>query len=775
MSEANVDSVTESGTIVTRRFSGADKAQAAAKRFVKNDLQRGYNYTRIKCLIDGNAPLSATKLKRLGQSWRSNVNWREAKGIVRSKKTAYWEMLIEVPTLITTRIRGKARKPHQNEPRRLSEWEEIIAEEYTNVLTEWPAFYYEMDQLSRDMMVNGPSIAYWKDPDNWKFAAGKGIRVLCPKSTKANVTYIKLFCVRDDMDLDDIMKILSDPNGKVSDDDWQEQSEEVGWNISALKKAVVTCWKKGENAKGGQDEHQEGVYMSAQQALKNNEYGTTEEEFATLHIFHFFVMEPSGKVSHLIVPEDFQPEATDWLFNAPEQYEDMTQAAAFFFYDLEDGYFHSVRGIGSEIFHHVELSNRFINSTVDGSIVSASVIVKNTGDPNAEPRLLRLGPITELPAGYEPIQTSFAPRVGDLVSVRTMIHQILNNSQGVFRPRQEDPNVPEKTAQQIRSEEMKEGRFEKSQTYSFYTDWDLLHRETYRRLENEDYPTTADGYKEHERFVQNCIDRGVPRELMRPENLLIRSYRAIGHGSPAVRDAVTKELVQLSPGFDEEGKINAVRDRVAALAGWDKVDRYRPMVNRDRVPTDASSHAQLENNDMMEGSEVIVGEDQLHLAHFRTHVRPMVRIQQQFEQQPQQLQAEKAAQYFSLAIPHCETHIGYLNRDPRYRKEVKAAKEILQVLARTFRQIQGVAQQIAQARQQQIQQSRQVVEQARQQVEGGELQLKLAKLQQDFEMEVQKQQSIMAMREAKARHGMMIDEMKAQAEIDLANRKAGAS
>ena len=764
--EASVQSITETGKIHTRRFADAKKAHATLKDLIHADLKRGYNATKIQALIDGNSPVKASRLERLGQSWRANVNWREAKSVIRQKKTAYWDLLMEVPSLVTVSLKGPAKRRHTDPMQQSVDYAQIIAEEYTSVLQDWDGFYFEMIQLSSELLKFGPAGCFWRNSSTWKFRAAKGLAMLTPKDTKANIAEVRFMFVRDTLQLDEISKILSDPESEVEDAVWTKQSGEEGWNIAQLRRAVMKCWKNGQYD-SQEDPYQTGVYASAQQAIKNNEYGVQQDEFRALKVAHIFVREPSGKVSHLIIPEDYEPDG--WLFSNFEKYGDMSEAMALFFYDTEDGYFHSSRGVGSEIYPHLTLSNRFLNSMVDGAIISASLLVKNTGNMDSEPRLLRLGPITELPAEVEPIQTSFAPQLSGLVDVRMMMHQMLNNNTGVFRPRNEEPNVPEKTARQVVSEENKEGRFEKAQTYSFYVDWDRLHRETYRRLWNPDYPEACDGYEEHREFVDNCLARGVPRELLNPKNLRMKAARSIGFGSASIRERVTGELVQLSPHFDEQGKVNAVRDRVAALAGYDKVDRYIPINSRDNIPSDASSHAQLENNDMIEGAGVVVGNDQPHLIHIRTHIPPIVKVMQQWEEQPEAVNLAQAAPYFNVAVPHLEQHTERMKMDGRYQKEVKSMTELIRRLTAAGRGIAQAFQKLQQQKLKAQEENQKIVEEAKGQVQSEETRMKLAEMQHRQQMELQNQGSIIQIREAKARHSMALADLVTQAKINRAN------
>ncbi len=75
-----------------------------------------------------------------------------------------------------------------------------------------------------------------------------------------------------------------------------------------------------------------------------------------------------------------------------------------------------------------------------------------------------------------------------------------------------------------------------------------------------------------------------------------------------MRGLISADILSISPFMDEKGKDNAVRDYIAARAGQRAVKRYKPATDRNQIPTNASSFASLENNDLREGQPCVVGE-----------------------------------------------------------------------------------------------------------------------------------------------------------------------
>jgi hypothetical protein len=746
---STLTNVTEAGSRPTKRIKDAKTARALFTRCLDNASGRLFNNCKIRQLVDGNAPYKNSELARLGQSWRANVNWREAKGILRTKSTAYYELLLNVPTFITVQIKNASRK-NMADAVMVGEWEEAIAEEYTDVMQQWSGFWIENMILARSVLAYGPGIVWWPDADDWHYKVAPFDSCLFPTDAGIMAEDLEFIMIRDTIKVHELWEKVDDPDDELKPAEWQEKMRTVGWNPNI----VLECIKKMKDGQTSTDAYQVGEWSTYQQMIKNNDYGADESDFKPLKVVHILTREPNGKVSHLIIPEEW--EMTDYLYERPDEYDAMESAVVVFAYDIEDGLLNSVRGIGHEIRPHIELSNRVLNSAVDGSIISAGLLAKNRAGGNDEISIMRQGFVTVVNENLELMPQNVGPAIGRLVEIRSLMFGILANNMGVYRPRQEDPNAVQKTARQVVSEESREARFEAGQTHVFYVQWDLLHREALRRLAKSDYPESAKGYAQHKEFVDNCKARGVPPEYLNTKKLIAKASRSIGGGSPMVRDRVTQELVKLSSAYDERGKMIAIRDRTAALVGYDKVDRYLPMQNRDKIPSAESSWASLENNDIMEGAMVVVGSDQQHLIHIRIHLPMISTIAGEFQQNPQAVDIMKSMGAMKAGTRHVAEHVQFLSNDLRYRGVVdelgKLIKGFLQVLA----VMEKVAQQQAQAAQAQQQQGQQAIAQAQQQLQDRGTILELEKIRGRLQLEGAKQQSIMQIRAAKADQGMRI-------------------
>ena len=366
-------------------------------------------------------------------------------------------------------------------------------------------------------------------------------------------------------------------------------------------------------------------------------------------------------------------------------------------------------------------------------------------------------------------------RVSQLVQLRSMARDILHNNTGIFRPYQEtsQANNAPKTARQVVAEESREARFEKNQATFYYVQWEMWHKETFRRLTNPEYINSEldlPGLKEARTFLRRCMDRGVPPAvLLAPDMISIRVSKAIGLGSVGVKMDVTAQLLQARGSMDETGRRYAEREWAAALVGYGNVDKFFPLKNRDEIPSNDKSIATLENNDFMEGSTVPAGSDQRHALHLVVHIKPLTDMATMFEQDPNSVDAVKMFSFFQIALPHVKEHVGYMSQDLTRAPLVKEYLGLIKMLERSFNRVANVVRRMQAEQQAQQQDQQALVENAGQIAQDRESAVKIHEIDKKYQLEMMKQTSLNQARAQKTEEQMRIKQMQTMSEI---NRKA---
>ena len=588
-----------------------------------------------------------------------------------------------------------------------------------------------------------------------------------PDETKATIEDMDVICIRDAYPVHQLFKYVKDDKAIAS-------SSEAGWNTALVKQLIRKAAKAGTLS----DSLSIGDWESLQAKIKANDIEFSYGNYEHVKLSHLFVKEYDGTISHLIISEENEVNSTspdgenaddNFVFKKTGRYKEWRQAVCLFLANVGEGTYHSIRGLGAKIFAHCQISDRLKNTIVDGAMASATILIQPNNEGQREKvRLVRFGPFSVMPNGYSIIsERNHSPNLDGLVGVESLIQANLNRNVGMYRPDVvEDEKTPQgQNSMELRNRASKEAKLEKSDIHIYYVQCDWFYNEIFRRVLNPKLTSADPGYEQVKKFKQECIDAGVPKELLKLDQLKVKARRAIGYGSPYMRSLISADILSVSAYFKERGKENAVRDYVHARAGMTGVERYVPSIDTNQIPTTQHTLAGLENNDMMEGADVIVGVDQPHVIHLIVHIPPLIQQAQAFLSGDFQGDPAQLHTYMQTAIGHSAKHLDYLAGDPAHENEYQMYSSQLKDLIKVLSMVEGVVKQQAKQREKEAQQQEEIMRQAAEMAEGKDLQIELQKIQMDFALRAEKERGIQMVREAKAKHGMAIDEMLARGKL----------
>jgi len=731
-------------------------------------------HARYQALVNRNPPIAPDKLRSLNLGYKTNIDWGEAAAVVQQRSGQHFELFNEVHSLVEFQSRvfldEKGVQPRVR-------WEEIVAEEFTTTLREWTGFLPLMVFLRREADVKDVGVCAWRDEWDWRPVPVERGAFFPSPYAKVDVDTWDICGIADSYDPYTLLGFANDPEAATAE----------GWNVEQVRRLLVDVFvgSMSQETERGLDTGHVSVsrWEQLQTMIRNNEPSCMSRMFEPIKVRHILVREPkSGRISHLIFSTAVCGEADDFLCQRLDRYERMSQAVFILPANYGNGYVRGVRGLLADVEGHCALSNRYMCDIVDAGRLSGTLMLKNMAGIS-DPRrlqLVRAGSVTLLPPGVEALQaSSFAPPLSTMVMVRDLSSSIMRNNTGVFRQMPETwvENQPPKTARQVAEEVSKEARLEKANVAFDYAHLQLLYREMYRRMINPVLlgDATLPGAMEAQAFVRRCLQRGVPEELLTPDALRLMVVQAIGAGSWGVRLDVTSQLVSMRALFDEAGRRNAVRDRLAALVGQRNVDRYLAPTTRDDIPSNETSIAVLENTDMKQGAAAVVGQDQNHVIHVLAHLEPLQELLQVLaEKGLEAVDPQGALQVLSAFVPHIAEHLGILGEDPSRADFIRQVEEVLKAALVMRKQLeQEVERLMAEQQAQQEEQARMLAE-AQGIVQNQEVELERQKAAGLLQIKADMNRSLMAMREQRQAHGSAIAATKVNADIALKSQKQAA-
>jgi hypothetical protein len=649
-----------------------------------------YRHTRIQGLLDGNAPWPQKRLTDLGQGHRANFNLREGEGIVDSAKTPYYDLVFEVPTFaqITFEIPGV-------QPFTLSEWNNIISEEYYELLCAWTGFDQNIQLHQWQMIVNGVGPIFWPHSVSWRSEAVKSRKVLVPQETKANVDDLEMVVVLHSWRADELESYIAGAGDE--DEDYN------GWNVPLCKQAIVDCAIRDMQQTWGIEN-----YDLYQRAIRTGDLFYGIHRSTRIYVASLFVKEFGGKVSHYIITDqnlgqqpsyDGIEDEYGYLYKKKRKYDGFNNVITPFFFDTgPDGTWHSVKGLGPKIYDFCDVSNRTFCQMLDGAVIGSGITLEaQDGAALEETQIALVGGATVVQPGYKVVQTRIAESLNGAMAMRRELQNVLQSNTGSYRQRPSEESK-EPTLGQAQLNYQQQALLSKGATNRYYNNLDKFHTETVRRLLDPSQNNKVPGGREAQDFVSRCQMRGIPEPVLSFKFIRkVRATRSLGYGSPQLRDMATKELISLLPLMDEVSRNHALRARGSALPGIgpSNIDSFFPKIEEQGVPNSHTTIAMLENNALkMPGADVVVEPSQNHSIHFDTHMQG-IQKHQQMAQNPQELLL-----HMEQAGGHMGQHLHRITQDPTRKQEVQQKAQALAGLSKQTDQLRQNVQEMLKAQQQ---------------------------------------------------------------------------
>ncbi len=653
LSELPVLTLPEKGGPPKTRIKDVKAANTIYENLRDGDKVSAINRMRVQAMFDGTPPYSDQALRESGQAFRTNLNFGEGEKYLEQALSAYVDLINSVEQI----VRVQTKFGTNNEQ---IEWNRIISEEYSFQLRKWDRFHFEFINLCHHFVGHGVGVTFFEDDLSWQ-ARSTGLGdILIPRGTKSSTEAIEIACAVRAMDITELYRYIEN----------EKAAEKMGWNVEEVKKAIRAAYViNGDTGRNWED---------LQVELKNNDLQCGAKS-AKVKVVHLWSKEFDGSVSHYVTLEN--AENKDFLCKQIGKYENISRAFTFFTYGIgTNGTFHSIRGLGYKIFPQLQLSNRIRSQAVDNAMLAGAPMVQ----PNDERALENLafnylGPFAILPPNVS-IVDRVIPNVSQtMMPILNDLGQMTQERAGQYSTAGVFGGDGRKTRFEVAAHLEEASKLNITALNLFYVPWDCYHVELSRRFWAPRYSKHTVGYQQVNECRNRCLERGVPEEAL---DLIdwekTRTVRAVGNGSAANRMVQLQQLNELAGTYDELGRHNLFRDQTAALVGHDAADRYIPAEQESRLGVQAKV-AQLENDAIMNGAEILVLFDEVHPTHLDLHLPKLEEIFQMTEEGQMEL-----TDAIIPALPlftHCVQHLEQIQGDTMIQDKIKEYNQRLQKLS----------------------------------------------------------------------------------------------
>jgi hypothetical protein len=651
-----LQTLSQDGRVPETRFKDAAEVSNLISILKTANDKRCRIDAKVEGLVSGNPPYKQADLKNAGQAWRANANMREAEAFLASATGAFYDILVEAPTLAAVEI-GVGTPEDQS---RLSR---IVTEEFDRVNKEDDMLDFMFQLSQHEMVLYGLGPVMWENEYDFHARAIPKGKFMVPDGTASNPNDWEVAAVLVDYMPHQLYAYIKN----------EKAATEAGWKVQAVKDTIVNAAPKTESQESGPD------WAFLQQQIRNNDiaYSARSKVIQVAHVYYreFAKDGDTGKISHCIVLAASANEAqqTGFLFQKLNRYDNWQQVTVPFYYDVGDGSHHSVKGIGVKFYSALELKNRLSNTIVDVSFERSKMPVRVENQESAQSfQIVSSGPFTLYPPGTEPIPLPVGGMLDAPMAVaRELLATTTSNLSQYRQNLQRDKGNPITAAEvQVRAEQ--QSLLGKTQLNRYYAQLDAFWEERYRRLTSPKLTAINPGGKEAAEFLRRCEERGVPAEVLR-KTKSVKATRVAGHGSPYLRQMALTNILQMVGGMiGSDGRMALIEDIIGSQAGQVMVSRYMPASDKQKVATQDSWEASVEHASMRVGNPVPVVGSQNHVIHFESHMGAGVQSLQSLQQGAN---PDEVLGFVDQVGPHMAAHLTELAADPTRQREHKLLEE----------------------------------------------------------------------------------------------------
>lgn len=736
--EPLVGNLNPDGTPPPSRIKDPESLNQVYHRLKQADDVNARNRAEVDAMFDGAAPYDDNVLREAGMASRCNLNFGEAETLLEAALAGYVDLINSVENLVSVSV-------HEKDSQKKGDYERIIAEGFTRMLRGWDEFNFKHVLNSTFFIKHGVSIAYWEDEYDWRWQISKIGDFLIPRRTFASEELIEVAISPRVMRAHELYSFIKD----------EKRAEELGWNVEEVKKAILAN-------SGAQDTYHITNWERYQEDLKNNDIFVAHGSGSEVRVIHAWVKEYDGTVSHYISLADGTNE--EFLYSKRSRFRRASDAFITFTYGVgTNGYYQSIRGLGYKIFPHIQVQNRMRCQFVDGAMLSTSLLIQPDSEDSLENLAFEyLGPFSVLNSGVNILDKQL-PNIGqNAIPVLQDMSEQLSRRAGSYTAPSGNPNPKERTKFEVQAQLQGDARLTTGAMNLFYEPWNRLLRGAFKRAVREDYLAAERGGEAVMAFKKYCTERGVPLDVLHNKVTDVSAVRSIGAGSDQLRLVAMDEFMAMINQFDEQGRQNLLRDRVAARVGYDHVDRYVPQLPDSRPVID-NKIAELENAAMAAGRQVQVQPTENHFVHAQVHIQDLTKMAEAVK--GQQTDPAQAAQYFQLMMPHANEHLQQVAQDASRKQEYGQLKK-------AYQQAGEIAEQTVEKVQ--AEQARQAEAAQQQPAEGGapeaEVSAKMQQHQVELQMERERHEQKIALQNAEAQQKLALRDAETAQKIRQASQ-----
>jgi hypothetical protein len=653
-----------------RRIANCEQARELYVRLYLENQLRAQSYAQVRNQIEGGRPFDPDSLHASGETWRTNVNFNDARSAFKRVSMPYWKMVHEVPQTISVKI-------HLNNTPDASRWETILASNFDRFLKDWgPGYIENFSGMADDYVMYGPAHVMWDNEDTPRYRWMPTIQVLMPKRTKSSMDTWELFCYKGELTAAELLKNLRGGGDAAKD---------AGWDPNMVHQAIRMAAPGPAQTRYFDPNFWQDMIVSNDLVIGG--------VWPPVAVVYMWAKSPDGKkIRQYIFTE--KSDVPDYLFHKDLDEGQFKRIMGTCFSTFgSNGLYHSIKGFGVMNYYYATAINRTKCRMIDSATFAMGMNFTRTDETPAEvPPVENYSMINLFPPGLNQMQwyPQGLTAASELLGILSQ-----NQDENNFTYNEPQKDIADtKTAKQAVILSNIASEMSTASSAIFLSQLGNIFQEMWRRLVQKSDDPDAINYK------RRCVVDGVPPkffEMVSTDGKMITDKNAdetievtIEAGasptmsSPAMREQISNWLMgAIMP--QPDANTRAIKEfAVASRTGAGGINQFLLPVGTASDPL-ARREAIQENDDFSRG--LILGDppgfgvdpSDAHVEHADEHLKPMEMITQQVQQKKPIDHGHMIA--LQMTLPHVAQHLAYLQNNPIYKAQFQSLKARFQAVS----------------------------------------------------------------------------------------------
>lgn len=407
----------------TRAIKDAKQARNIITNLEQASRERNLKNARIMAKYNSEKPYQQDALEAEGLSWKSNFTTKPLPMLIDKVAPRFVKTLNSAKYLTNSSlpesVPGAAAKT------------DAFRSGITKTIREKPGWESLISEIAQENALFGFTSVAWLDEFHWLPKHFRQDMFFVPTGTRQLSSSAQVVPLKETFLIHELFELISD----------KEAATTAGWDVPNTVMAINNAMPENRRDKG---QTWERVY---EDLIREASVGFSHEAGPlVVTVWHLLAQEITGKVSHYIFtensilnknsfPSEKEKNNGETLFEREDQFENMSDALAFYSFQQGNGKLHGSKGIGREIYSMAAQLDRARNEVVDRLNLAGKIIIQGDAKALKRFKMSVVGNALLIEQGYNISERKLDAAVEPFLSLDGFLTGLLDQIAGSTTPK----------------------------------------------------------------------------------------------------------------------------------------------------------------------------------------------------------------------------------------------------------------------------------------------------------------------------------------------------